>query len=188
MSTKLKIFGLGVLAVFATSAVAAMNAAAETGGHFTSTETHTAVFGYEGESHHIHFVKEGGSDGERIGCEEDLYSGTFLGSTVTEIGLSPQWETCRTTSGGAHFEVHENKCVLRLTIGKNIHNTVHLECPTGQAVDITHPNCTIRVPPQTMTGVSYDSDGGKWTYSVLHSERHKIAVRGRNLRLPRHKP
>jgi hypothetical protein len=162
MSIKLKALGLGLLAAMAMSAVAVVNAGATTGGHFTSEMNHTTIQGIESGNHQLHFVKEGGSEGERIGCINDSYSGTVTAATVTEIQITPSWSTCKTTGSATHFEIHENGCSFKFTVRTNPgteHNTVHLECPPGNAVVITHPNCTITVPAQTVTGVTYPSDG-----------------------------
>lgn len=160
MSIKLKALGLGLLAAMAMSAVAVMNAGAETGGHFTSSITHTEIDGTESGDHQLHFVKEGGAAGERIGCINDSYEGTITGTTATEIEITPTWSTCSTTSEGAtHFEIHENGCKFVFTVSKSAHSTAHLNCPTGNAIEITHPNCNITVPPQTVNGVAYPSDG-----------------------------
>jgi len=164
MSTKLKALGLGLLAVMAMSAVAVMNAGASTGGHFVSTEEHTIVEGFEGAEpnpHVLHFNKEGGAAGERIGCDVDKYTGTISSATktATEITITPSWEQCYTTgSPNTKFDIHENKCDFLFTISKTPtgHNTAHVVCQNaGEAFVITHPNCTITVPPQTVTGVSY---------------------------------
>lgn len=161
MSLKLKALGLGLLAAMAMSAFAVMNAGAETGGHFGSSVTHTEISGVEtaGTEHVLHFNKEGGAATERIGCDVDQYTGTVSGATATQITVTPKWEQCYTTgSPNTKFDIHENTCDFVFTIGNNpgAHNTAHVECTkAGDAFVITHPNCTITVPPQTVTGVSY---------------------------------
>lgn len=160
MSIKLKALGLGLLAAMAMSAVAVMNAGAETGGHFTSSASHTDLVGKENnENHSLHFVRKGAAEGERIGCINDSYTGTISGTTVTEVEIKPSWSTCKTTGSSTHFDVVENGCVFKFTVGKQTHNTAHLVCPAGSAVEIKHPGCTIKVPSQTVNGVAYPSNG-----------------------------
>jgi len=148
----------------AMSAVAVMNAGASTGGHFVSTEEHTIIEGFEEEEpnkHVLHFNKEGGAAGERIGCDVDKYTGTISSETktATEITITPSWEQCYTTgTPNTKFDIHENKCDFLFTVSKTPtgHNTAHVKCEkAGEAFVITHQNCTITVPPQTVTGVSY---------------------------------
>lgn len=176
MSIKLKALGLGLLAAMAMSAVAVMNAGASTGGHFVSTEAHTNIEGFEGAEpnpHVLHFNKEGGAPGERIGCDVDKYTGTISSAakTATEITITPSWEQCYTTgSPNTKFEIHENKCDFLFTISKTplAHNTAHVKCQSaGEAFVITHPNCTITVPPQTVTGV---------TYTNITESRHEVTL------------
>lgn len=168
MSIKLKALGLGLLAVLATSAFAAMNATAETGGHFVhhGPTNHATVVGEEtlGTEHTLDFISEGGSE---IGCTVADYHGTVAAKTVESITIFPTWEECYTTGSTTKFDVDENGCWFTFTIGRKgqtaPHHTVHLLCPTGETIEITHPSCRIHIPPQTLTGVTYKEDevGGK---------------------------
>ncbi|HEX8689355.1 MAG TPA: hypothetical protein VF729_03840 [Solirubrobacterales bacterium] len=162
MSVKLRILGLGLLAVMATGAVAVMNATADTGGHFSSSVTHTSIVGTEsGEKHQLHFKEEGAAEGSRIGCINDSYTGTVDAAKVESITITPSWSTCTTTNPDStqHFEVTENGCQFTFTIGDTgTHHTADLVCPPEKAIEIHHPNCTITVPPQTVTGVVYTAD------------------------------
>jgi hypothetical protein len=164
MSTKLKALGLGLIAAMAMSAMVVVNATAQTGGHFVSSDPGTThVIGTESGAHQLHFVSEGGEAGQRIGCDNDSYTGTVSGGTATEITIAPSWSNCYTTgSPETKFDIHENGCHFVFTVSKTPegHNTAHVKCPTGVAgIQITHPNCGIRVPPQTVTGVSYKNEG-----------------------------
>jgi len=56
--------------------------------------------------------------------------------------------------------VHVNGCTYKFTIAKGTtdttEQTMHLQCPMGQSIKITHPNCTITIHPQTIeTGITY---------------------------------
>lgn len=161
MSMKFKILGLGLLAILATSAFAVVNAGATTGGHFIFSHHHVNIIGEEGPEHHVHFLAEGGAEGERIGCEVVKYHGTHKNdaatpTTTTSVTVTPTWENCYTTgTPNTKFDVHENGCHLSFTVRplpETNHNTVHFICPVGKAVVITHPNCEITVGAQTPTG------------------------------------
>ena len=157
MSTKLKILGLGLLAVLATGAFAVMNATAETGGHFTSEVHHTTIVGAEqvGTKHKLEFTV----DGNAITCTNASYHGTISATTVESVTVAPNWDNCYTTPESTEFGVDENGCTFTFTIGREgqaaKHHTAHLVCPAGKNIEITHPNCNITVPPQTVSGVVY---------------------------------
>lgn len=156
-----KALGLGVLTALAIGAIAVANAGAVIGGHFEGGAAHLKIEGFEtsGTSHVLHFNKEGGAVGERIGCDSDEYNGTTTAATVTEIKIVPAWKNCYTTGSPAtKFDIDEKTCFFKFTVrsDEELHNTAHVECATaGDAFEITHPNCTITVPPQTVSGVSY---------------------------------
>jgi len=177
MSLKLKVLGLGVLAVMATSAFAVMNATAETGGHFThdAPTNHATILGEESGEHVLHFISEGGSE---INCEIAEYHGEVAAKTVESVTIAPDWETCETTVNGAHFEVDENGCTLTFTIGREgqtaQHHTAHLLCPTGKTIEITHQNCNITVPPQTVSGITYTTDVKDGKHAITLESTAKV--------------
>lgn len=154
MSIKLKALSLGLLAVVATSAFAVMNAGATVSGHFVTGSEHTFITGIEKETHKVHFVSEPGA--KQLGCDVAQYTGTHKGTkTTTELTITPKWEKCQTTGGTeAKFDVHENGCYFVFTsrAGEN-DATVHVKCPPGNKIVITHPNCDIGIPEQTVGGV-----------------------------------
>jgi hypothetical protein len=160
MSLKLKVLCTGLLAVMATSAFA-VNAGATIGGHFTNDAPngHATIIATEttGTLHTLHFLKEGGSAEESITCHNAIYTGTINALTVQSMTVTPLWADCTTGSQGTAFDIDENGCTLTFTSGKTgqTHHTVGYQCPAGKAIEITHPNCTIRVPPQTVSGITY---------------------------------
>jgi hypothetical protein len=159
MSNKLKALGLGLIAAMAMSAMVVVNATAQTGGHFVSSASKTTLTGTEGGTHVLHFKSEGGAAGSEIGCTQDSYTGTVSAETVTSVDITPTWNNCFTTgSPGTIFDIEEQSCFFRFTVGPNPegHNTAHVVCSkAGDAFVIKHPNCTIRVPPQEVNGVAY---------------------------------
>jgi hypothetical protein len=163
MSNKLKALSLGLIAAMAMSAMAVVNATAQTGGHFVSSASSTTITGSEGGSHVLHFKSETGEAGSEIGCDNDSYTGSVTGTTVTEITITPSWSNCSTTgSPNTKFDIDERGCDFKFRVGLNAagHNTAEVACPaTSAGFLITHPNCGIVVPPQTVTGVSYKNEG-----------------------------
>lgn len=134
-------------------------AAANGEGHFISEADHTNIFGVEkAPAHVLNFIRHGIS-GE-IGCETVAFTGTMSSATVTEILLTPTYKNCITTGTTTSVPIDANGCTLRLTVAKPTNDateqTSHLECPPGQAMKATHPNCTITTHPQTInTGITY---------------------------------
>ena len=148
--------GLGLFAMLAMGAFGVLNATAETGGHFGATKYPATVIGEEstiGENkHQLDFVPAGGN---QIGCDEESYHGV-LNEASEDVKITPKWNKCYTTpSPETKFDVHENGCWFTFTVGTKpaeADNTVHLECEGENTIEITHPNCTIHVPPQTPDG------------------------------------
>src|SRR6187549_2014783 len=182
MSLKLKVLGLGLLAVMATSAFAVMNASATIGGHFTNDALngHALVTGTEttGGLHTLHFKREGAANSESITCHFATYHGTVNAATVQSVTITPDWDNC--TTGGTSlpgFSVHENGCNLTFTSGKTgeTHHTVDLVCPAGKSIEITHENCTIRLPgAQTLRGITYTTT----TENNKHALTMNVTVKG----------
>lgn len=176
MSIKLKALGLGLLALLATS-LFVVNASATKAGHFVSDVDHVIIKGTESNpgNHNMKFQRtnpEGNPVGLPIECTHVHYHATVpLGVTTTdEIQVTPRYTNCA-TQGGVWGEVsvhHEAGCgtnVLKFTsaeAGKKA--TVDVECQ----ITITHPNCTIRIPKQTLSGVTYDT--------VEEANKHAITV------------
>lgn len=160
MSTKLKALGLGLLAVMAAS-VFAVNASATVGGHFTNDAVngHAIITGTEatGTVHSIRLLKEGGAEGETIICHNSSYTGTINAATVQSVTITPAVSNCTTTGGSTPYDIDENGCTFTLTSGKigETHHTLDVLCPIGKATEITHPNCTMRMPSQTVRGLTY---------------------------------
>ncbi|HYP54880.1 MAG TPA: hypothetical protein VEQ41_01075 [Solirubrobacterales bacterium] len=170
MNRKLKILGVGLLAVIATSALAAASSSAETGGHFVSDGVHTTISSTDDL---VHLVRFSTDQGTPIECTTESYSGTTEGLTVTQVTIAPQYKECLTQGQASHTAtVDIGGCTYRLTIANlsQFDNTVHLHCPTGVAgAVITHPNCTMRIPPQTPSGgVVYTgiTEFGKHAFTV----------------------
>jgi hypothetical protein len=183
MSIKLKALGLGLLAMLAVSAFAAVNAGANITGHFITGSEHTYVTGIQdpGTTDTVHFIADTG--GKKIGCDKAIYTGTHKTeplappNTTTELTITPEWDQCYTTpnegeSAEAKWNVDENGCDLIFRSVKEPETndaTVYVKCPENAAIVITHPNCTITVDTQTVggaigNGVTYTNknDGNPW--------------------------
>lgn len=113
MRIELKVIGAIALAVAALGNLLVTNAAATTGGHFTSAAAHTTLSGTEGGEHTTKLSFHG-LEGA-IECLNTSYSGTTSASTVTEVTVTPTYGTCQTTGGthGGGVDRHER---MRLRI------------------------------------------------------------------------
>ncbi|HYP55992.1 MAG TPA: hypothetical protein VEQ41_06805 [Solirubrobacterales bacterium] len=180
MSSKLKVLGSGLLAVLATSAFAALNASATTpaNSHFVANPpTHTLnIVGTEqfqpgdpSKTHHVSIYRQNAdtttvSGSEPLKCTHVHYHGRLTGSAATTtqaIQVRPQYTGCSTGGFGPHnMAIHvPESCgtnVYEFTSGAP--GTIHINCP----ITITHPNCTMRIPVQTVSGDSYTNvvEGG----------------------------
>jgi hypothetical protein len=173
-----------VVATVVTSAVGVAGASAETGGHFTSDVSHMALSGSASGSHGTDLRLR--AEDTPIECASESYTGTANATTVPELALSPTFSTCKTAGGESNVLIDINGCSFVFKIGKkaNQDNTVELTCPAGNAIVVTHPNCTATVPPQTLKGAAYTgiTEGGKaaltidWTASVSVQFHGQICV------------
>ncbi|HYP55460.1 MAG TPA: hypothetical protein VEQ41_04065 [Solirubrobacterales bacterium] len=183
MSMKLRVLGLGILAVMATSAFAVMNASANTpaNSHFVADPPNHNTLNVEGTEtfpgpHNLSFFRTdantqtiGGS--LPIKCTHAVYKGQLTGAATTTtqaLRVRPEYKECSTGGEGPHnIPVH-----VPATCGNNVYEftsgnpgTIHVNCP----ITITHPNCHITVPAQTVSGATY-------TNVVGASGKHEITV------------
>lgn len=171
MSLKLKILGLGLLAVMATGAFAAMNASALTTGHFThdAGTNHATIKGEEifHSAHSLSFRRTQPTNtftGEPIVCTNATYHGVAPSKNLTTLEVTPTYSGCATTNSASWGSVivHHNGCTYTFHSNSNAsthkpteHATVTVDCPDGQAIEITHPECTITIPAQNLKGATY---------------------------------
>jgi hypothetical protein len=155
-----------LIAIVSLVAFSVASAAADTGGHFTSEVSSTKITGTESGTHILAFAKEG--EENKISCLTGHYHGHVNGTTAEDITVTPTYSTCTTASSESHFEVHENGCHYVFTIGDTgSHHTVHIVCPIAP-MRITHPNCTMSIPSQTLVGVTYGT--------IVENAKHAITL------------
>ena len=182
MKLKIKVLGMGLLAVMATGAFAVMNAGATVGGHFTTDAVlgHAIVIGTEStaSTHRLAFVREGDGAESELTCHQASYTGTVSAATVQSVTITPAWSNCTTgtTGAGTSFDIHENGCSLTFTSGSigQTHHTVDLVCLPEEGIDLTHPNCTVTLPSQTMRGITYTTT----TENSKHALTMNVTIKG----------
>jgi hypothetical protein len=162
MSIKLKALGLGLLATMALAGFMAMNATAETGGHFTSEAAHTIIKGTGETGANQTELKVPGLTG--IVCDGDTYEGTANATTVESLTITPTYPagSCHTTGGATgKTSVDVNGCQYTFKIGKKstADNTVDLICAGEKKyIAVTHEGCEIRIPAKAgLKGVAYNT-------------------------------
>jgi hypothetical protein len=175
MSLKLKALGLSVIAAMAGSSVAVMNASANTSGHFVSeinNLTHVTGFEGPGTAHRLHLTNHGLSG--QVGCDTVSYEASIIAGTVNSVTAQPSYANCYTTTvNKPTVIVHVNGCTytFRSAAGgtSNTEQTAHLVCEVGKKVEITYPNCTTSVHPQTVnTGITYTR--------VIENGKHAVTL------------
>jgi hypothetical protein len=165
MKGKLRLLGVGVLAVVTVGAVAVVDASATTSGHFTTQSSdHHVVF--RGTAIHpgthtltIQRTVNGTASGSPIKCTHIHYFSTRTGWFVTlfpVIWFKPTYTDCSTEGESPHNVLIDvpgpcGENAYEMTSGGS--GTVHANC----SITLTHPNCRIVLPAQTLSGVSYSA-------------------------------
>jgi hypothetical protein len=167
---KVKILGMALLALAATSALAATNASGEPSGHFyhhaVGSSAAITAHSAEGTAHQLQFtrLKPGtheAASANPISCKTSQYTSHVTARTVTSIQLYPKYTECTTVNDGTSMTLNPNHCSHTfLSQGIREHGTVIVTCPEGKVIEVAHPNCGITVPPQTTAstlteGISY---------------------------------
>jgi hypothetical protein len=170
---KRKILGMALLAAAATSAFAVVNASAvvPANSHFYhhAPTTNAWITGHEasGTLHQLKFYRLNAGSHTTIQppieCEQATYTATVTTRTVSPITMTPHYTKCKTEGGTPdEVKVDVNGCDYTFSPhGANKHGTVRVDCPAGKAIEITHPNCTTKIPAQipsatTLTeGINY---------------------------------
>jgi hypothetical protein len=153
MNGKQKTFGLVVLAALAMGAIATIGASASVSGHFTHDALggHAVMKGSQGAEHKLWIER----NEERIECNVATSEGTVTAATVTTIAVEPAFSGCQTPGGVPDsVKVDTNGCDFVYHSASSGHATFGVEC-SGAELVITHPNCKIEVPSQTVSGVTY---------------------------------
>lgn len=192
MSLKLKVLGLGLLAVMATSAFA-VNASATKSGHFvadpsTHTLTPTGTESYNPDNpsstpHNLSFFRMNATGTATEPAEQipikcthvDYHGETLTGAAATTtqvVRVRPTYTGCSTgaTAVPHDITVHvPTSCetnVFEFTSGNT--GTVHVNC----TITITHPNCEIVIPNnaenKSLHGITYDT--------IVTDSKHALTV------------
>jgi hypothetical protein len=172
MNRKSKALGLGLLGAAAMGAFLATGALAFTGGHFMAVKPHATVTLRQAESDKTEVTLHGLEGG--IVCDESIPHYTFfLGETQSFIPMPTKDAACHTTGSATNITIAANECTYDYTVAagttSSTEQTMDLSCPAGKAVVISHPNCTITIPPQnTTSGLTYTNItvGGKDAVTV----------------------
>lgn len=190
MNLQLKALCFGLITIVATGAIAAVNASANVSGHFTHDATggHATIVGTETSqlAHWLRFQRTsptGTDNGLTFYCTSASYHGTLTSSTSTSLALVPNTGGCATFGDPAHGSVAmtTNGCsyVFSSHAGASMappvfHATFAFSCPAGKAIEIHHPNCGTKIPPQSLRGATYGTtvEGGKHSLTVVMTVTH----------------
>jgi hypothetical protein len=117
-----------------------------------------------GTNHNVVLSFDGGTP---FDCTVSTYAGSATGETVEEITVAPNYAECDTTpiEPPHNMNIIENGCKFTFTVNTTpatSHNALRVGgCESSshgvKGIAILHPNCTIVIPEQTATGVTYDN-------------------------------
>jgi len=166
MSGKLKALGLALLAATAVSAIGAVSASADFGGHFEVEGSGAFLIGSENATHNSRFSFDGGT---AIECANTSYEGRG-GGTLAGFTLAPEYPTCETAGTKTHnVTITPNGCTYTFKSTSGTHATFWIICPAGKVFEIHHPSCTIKIPAQEhLYGVSYTT--------LTENNKHALTV------------
>jgi hypothetical protein len=182
MNTKLKLLGLSLCAVLAMSAFAAMNATGSTPGHFVSSVSHASILGSEGpgSTHRTHLTLDG-QEGQ-IGCTTATYTGTTASPTVESLTVTPSTTGCTTTGTSTAVNITHNGCIYTFTVTQSSSSAIkHILCPVNSKIEIHHPSCTIKIPPQTIANagiITQTTENGTHALTLDINESVKTEYEG----------
>jgi len=149
--------GVSLLALLGMSALGVVGASATTSGHFTSdAPSGTTVLDIAeptGTAHKLTFFKFGAE----TECHHSTYSAHLVGATSQVIKAVPTFTSCTLSSGESGATAHTNGCWYTFTSRTTGHATLHFQCPIGKIATYTTPTCETKYPPQTISGVTYDT-------------------------------
>lgn len=195
MSHKLRALSLVVLAVLGISAVAAT---AAQGATFTAASYPAFIHAEQTSEHVLTYA------GRSFTCQKATFTGGELKEAGHTVSVTPEYSGCRSIILGNTLPatVTHNECKFDITIASTTPTAaeVHLLCPANKAIelhvypDATHSTsvCTYRIPPQTVTGITYENMAGVpsdvtiETNSNVSTERTggTLATCGAHLALP----
>ena len=162
MIHKLKSLGF---AFFALLAIGMMAVSAASADEFQSESENTTLTGAQekhlegGVERNDRFTTSGGI----VECSTATYKGAQAAKKVTTVSVTPTYSGC--TFAGLSAVVHTNECeyVFSLNAGLTT-GKVRVSCPAGKEIVVTvgpasTVRCTIDIPPQTLSGVTYSTIG-----------------------------
>lgn len=136
MSMRHKLIGLIVFAVVAANSSAA-----------SATEFHIPVVTGKQATSHVFTTNAGTVTCKNIHFERQ-------GSGTTQITLTTTYAGC-TAFGFVDVSTDTNGCHYLIT-GDGV---THIDCPTAAGIKITAPFCTTEIPPQTVGGNTFETNG-----------------------------
>lgn len=149
MIRNLKVLGLATVAILAMSVVVASSASA----HYLFTSEITPT-DFTAEQTGKHKFTTGG---QSVECSVATASGTQIGTSFSEITVTPTYSGC--TYAGKTTHVTMNGCAYTFTgstTADGKHGIVHVECPVGKVIEVhitdfpsVGQTCTLTIAAQT---------------------------------------
>ncbi|HMJ72166.1 MAG TPA: hypothetical protein VK471_02250 [Solirubrobacterales bacterium] len=163
MIRNLKALGLALLAIFATSAVAASAASANP--QFFSEMEDTTLTGSQG----LAMANILTTDLGELKCNVARFDGTMEPAETTTLTLKPTYEECKQAGENAVVTLHG--CSYLFHLGENTETfeaKMDIECPDGEKIVIDTPECATTIPPQAGLGeVKFTNEGAAATRAIV---------------------
>lgn len=174
MIRSLKALGLGLIAMLAVSVISVSAASADA---FTTESYPATITG--GDDPGVAGTSEFASTGGVAKCPSATYHATLSGASTTLTvtpNLNGASDNC-TVAGSIPAVVDLNGCDFLVHIGSGASTSVtaDLLCPAGKEVTMTSnqntagsltTKCTTHLPPQTLSGITYDNLGAGTTREI----------------------
>lgn len=144
----LKALGPALAAVLTLAALSPQVAAAA---QFHSEAEPTTLKGANTSTFRVGFTSA------ELTCSGESLSGSQSAKTAETITLSPFYTSCHIRSMGLNFptSINLNGCDYTLSAA----GTQGIDCPGPAGMEFKNGGCTLKIPAQTLAGVSYSNSG-----------------------------
>lgn len=96
-----------------------------------------------------------------VSCDEASFEGP-QSSAAASVPLAGAFAGCYLTGTGLTVTVNPNGCQYVFEASSSSAGGLRLQCPSGQAMTVSGPGCTITVPAQQLGSLAYQNQGSAY--------------------------